>query len=271
MEPIFLPLGVQLELAICVRDFFQKYTDNYVLIGGTACSILFDEIGENFRATKDLDVVLIVENISEEFGQAFWEFIKEANYNGIETGETQRQFYRFRNPTDATYPKMIELFSRTPDIPLLPETHLTPVLIADDVSSLSAILLNDDYYRFLLQGRRIVDGLSVLDEKYLIPFKAKAWCELSARQKGGEEGNSRHIRKHYLPNGPYFGKNTEIAALLDVKSTRMRSFCNQKFYRGQLIVMTKDQNEPDVLAMYRTTAGSHARSHVNQRQIDVIR
>lgn len=81
------------------RDFFQKYTDNYVLIGGTACSILFDEIGENFRATKDLDVVLIVENISTEFGQAFWEFIKEANYNGIETGETQRQFYRFRNPT----------------------------------------------------------------------------------------------------------------------------------------------------------------------------
>ena len=34
------------------RDFFQKYTDNYVLIGGTACSILFDEIGKNFRATK---------------------------------------------------------------------------------------------------------------------------------------------------------------------------------------------------------------------------
>lgn len=52
-------------------------------------------------------------------------------------------------------------------------------------------------YQFLLQGRRIVDGLSLLDEKYLIPFKAKAWCELSARQKGGEEGNSRHIRKHY--------------------------------------------------------------------------
>lgn len=47
------------------RDFFQKYTDNYVLIGGTACSILFDEVGENFRATKDLDVVLVVENISK--------------------------------------------------------------------------------------------------------------------------------------------------------------------------------------------------------------
>lgn len=69
--------------------------------------------------------------------------------------------------------------------------------IADDISGLSAILLNDAYYDFLLQGRRIVDGLSVLDEKYLIPFKVKAWCELTAHREKGEEGYSRHIRKHY--------------------------------------------------------------------------
>ena len=48
------------------------------------------------------------------------------------------------------------------------------------------------------------------------------------------------------------------------------NFCNQKFYHGQLIVMTKDHDEPNVLAMYRTTAGNHARGHLNQRQIDVI-
>ena len=48
------------------------------------------------------------------------------------------------------------------------------------------------------------------------------------------------------------------------------NFCNQKFYHGQLLVMTKDYNEPDVLTMYRTTAGNHARGHLNQRQIDVI-
>ena len=158
---------------------------------------MFDEIGEDFRATKDLDVVLIVENISEDFGKAFWEFIRAADYNGIETGEAQKQFYRFKNPDDPSYPKMIELFSRVPDLPLLPHAHLTPVHIADDISSLSAILLNDDYYALLLSGRRIIDGLSVLDEKYLIPYKVKAWCELSARRKAGEDGNSRHIRKHY--------------------------------------------------------------------------
>lgn len=48
------------------------------------------------------------------------------------------------------------------------------------------------------------------------------------------------------------------------------NFCNQKFYQGQLIVMTTDHGEPDVLTMYRTSAGNHARGHLNQRQIDVI-
>ncbi len=47
-------------------------------------------------------------------------------------------------------------------------------------------------------------------------------------------------------------------------------FCNQKFYQGQLIVMTEDHGENHVLTMYRTAAGNHARGHLNQRQIDVI-
>lgn len=48
-------------------------------------------------------------------------------------------------------------------------------------------------------------------------------------------------------------------------------FCNQKFYQGQLIVMTEDHGESNVLTMYRTVAGNHARGHLNQRQIDVIK
>ena len=68
--------------------------------------------------------------------------------------------------------------------------------VSDEISSLSAILLNDDYYQFMVAGKRVIDGISVLDEKYLIPFKAKAWCELIERKKQGEEGQSRHIKKH---------------------------------------------------------------------------
>jgi len=49
------------------------------------------------------------------------------------------------------------------------------------------------------------------------------------------------------------------------------NFCNQKFYNNQLIIMTNDNNEEDVLKAYITSKGNHARGHYNQRQIDVIR
>lgn len=48
------------------------------------------------------------------------------------------------------------------------------------------------------------------------------------------------------------------------------NFCNQRFYGGELIVMTKDSGEPDVLSMYCTTEGNHAREKQNQREVDVI-
>ena len=48
-------------------------------------------------------------------------------------------------------------------------------------------------------------------------------------------------------------------------------FCNQKFYNNQLIIMTEDKGEQDVLKVYVTTEGNHARGHINQRQIDVIK
>lgn len=49
------------------------------------------------------------------------------------------------------------------------------------------------------------------------------------------------------------------------------NFCNQKFYRGELIIMTEDRGEEDVLGVVKTTPGNHARDHYSQRQIDVIR
>ena len=177
------------------KDFFEKYDNNYVLIGGTACSIIFDEIGLDFRATKDLDIVLIIENLNDDFANQLWSFIKSAGYR-IEEGKNKK-FYRFTNPRDNSYPKMIELFSKNNNINLKADAHLEPIHISEDVSSLSAILLNNDYYSFLIDGKRVIDGYSVLDEKYLIPFKAKAWCEMTDRQANGEEGLSKHIKKHF--------------------------------------------------------------------------
>lgn len=178
------------------REFFSEYDNNYVLIGGTACSIIFDEIGENFRATKDLDIVLIIENKSDKFFENLWKFIEEARYK-IESSSNKRCFYRFTKPINNNYPKMIELFSRNSNLDFKINGHIFPIHISDEISSLSAILLNDDYYNFMVEGKRIIDGISVLDEKYLIPFKVKAWCELIDRRKDGEEGQLKHIKKHF--------------------------------------------------------------------------
>ena len=49
------------------------------------------------------------------------------------------------------------------------------------------------------------------------------------------------------------------------------NYCNQKFYRGELIIMTEDKGEEDVLAVVKTVPGNHARDHYSQRQIDVIK
>lgn len=49
------------------------------------------------------------------------------------------------------------------------------------------------------------------------------------------------------------------------------NFCNQKFYRGELIIMTKDMGEEDVLSVVKTVVGNHERNHYSQRQIDVIK
>lgn len=47
-------------------------------------------------------------------------------------------------------------------------------------------------------------------------------------------------------------------------------FCNQKFYNGELIPMTVDKGEDDVLQVICTAEGNHARGHFNRREIDVI-
>ena len=47
-------------------------------------------------------------------------------------------------------------------------------------------------------------------------------------------------------------------------------FCNQLFYNGELIAMTTDKGEKDVLQVIRTVPGNHAKGHFNQREIDVI-
>lgn len=179
------------------KEYFGEYSENYILIGGTACAIILNESGVDFRVTKDFDMVLIAENLNEEFSRRIWEFIKNGNYGQREKSVNKNELYRFLKPVNSDFPYMIEIFSRKPSgYDLAEGSHLTPIHLADEISSLSAILLDDEYYNFMLFGKKIIDGVSILDEHHLIPLKAKAWVELTERRSKDERGLSRHIKKH---------------------------------------------------------------------------
>lgn len=177
------------------REYFADYEKQYVLIGGAACDIVFESNDTVFRVTRDLDMVLIVEALTPEFGEKFWEFIQDGKYRNRASNGQKPQFYRFDKPENNSFPKMIELFCRN-DFKLREMAGITPVHIDDSVSSLSAILLNDDYYRVLLDGKVLRDGLSVLRPEYLILFKAKAFLDLKHRKENGELVDSSNIKKH---------------------------------------------------------------------------
>jgi hypothetical protein len=179
------------------REHFADFGDHYVLIGGTASYLVMADAGVTFRATKDLDIVLCVEALDADFFKAFWAFVEAGGYQNQQRSTGNKIFYRFNKPKDESYPFMLELFSRNPDTLVLnDDSHLTPIPIDEDVDSLSAILLDDDYYQFLHQHKTEIDGVSVITEECIIPLKAKAWLDLSARKEVGEKVESKAIKKH---------------------------------------------------------------------------
>ncbi|MDO8835069.1 MAG: hypothetical protein Q7V01_05710 [Vicinamibacterales bacterium] len=180
------------------RQHFADYADQYVLIGGTAATLAMENAGLDFRATKDLDIVLHVEALNAAFGATFWTFVEQGHYEIRQASDTGRPVhYRFSKPEDHRFPAMLELFSRTPDGIILPEgSRLTPIPLAEAVASLSAILLDEDYYEFIMSGRRESQGLSWVGEDRLIVLKASAWLDLTARQARGEAVDTRDVRKH---------------------------------------------------------------------------
>lgn len=179
------------------KKFFKGYENSYTLIGGVACYLSMEEAGLDFRATKDLDIVLCAEALDAEFVQRFWDFIKAAKYERQEKSASLRQFYRFTKPANTDYPVMLELFSRKPDnVELEGGARLTPIPMDEEVSSLSAILLDEGYYQCIQAGKEILGGVAILKVEYIIPFKMKAWSDLIERKANGKKIDSKNISKH---------------------------------------------------------------------------
>ncbi len=179
------------------KTYFTDHSDHYVLIGGAACDLLFTDAGLPFRATKDLDIVICVEVVSGDFAKAFAAFLEVGKYTQLAMHEGEKKFYRFAKPQTKDFPAMIELFARPAAAIDLPDTdRYVRLEVEDALVSLSALLLNDDYYALINEGRESIDGVSILSEKLLIPYKARAWLDLKARNDASEKVDANNIKKH---------------------------------------------------------------------------
>ena len=49
------------------------------------------------------------------------------------------------------------------------------------------------------------------------------------------------------------------------------NYCNQRFYGGNLLIMTEDHHESNVMTAIKTVPGHHEHNHYNQREIDVVK
>lgn len=178
--------------------FFAGDEKRYALIGGVATQLVLEDAGLSARATKDLDIVLCVEALDPAFGEKLWAFIREGGYEVRQEGIEGQCFYRFAKPADPAYPAMLEFFAREPGrLPLAADAHLTPVPFEQQVESLSAILLDQDYYDFLHAHTRQLAGMRIVTEPALIALKARAWLDLTARKAADPDAvDSRHIGKH---------------------------------------------------------------------------
>lgn len=61
------------------RAFFEGFENDYVIIGGLATAMVMNELGFVFRATKDIDLVVLSTD-NEAFLKKILHFIDETGY-----------------------------------------------------------------------------------------------------------------------------------------------------------------------------------------------
>lgn len=183
------------------REYFADFSDNYVIIGGTAFNLCMEELSSKARSTRDIDLIVIVEKMTPAFGTRFWMFVKEGEYqpskrkHGEDEG-TKYELYRFVTEKEG-YPQMIELLSRFCELPGMPEDiRIEPIPMDEDVSSLSAIVLDDVYYEYTIAHSKINNEIRHADIQALIALKTHAYLNLLEERANGREVNTKDIKKH---------------------------------------------------------------------------
>ncbi|MBX3032498.1 MAG: hypothetical protein KF865_01140 [Bdellovibrionaceae bacterium] len=174
------------------KEHFRKHAENFILVGGVASHLLLEEAGASkLRPTKDLDIVLAMKP-DDEFLGAIRDYIRRGGYEIQKGKKNQAIFYRFQKPKDERFPAMLELFSAAAEgIDFSEDQRIIPIADSAGAKSLSAILLDPDYFAIIRKNAVEKDGIFIINEMALIPCKAKAYLDIRGR---GED--SKSWKKH---------------------------------------------------------------------------
>lgn len=179
------------------RERFRPFQGSMTLIGGAACDEWFTTNGLTFRATNDLDLVIMMDDVDPAFVAAMRAFVAEGGYEISERSEGVPILYRFSSPIRDDFPVKLELSCRKPDgFDLSTGQKYIPVSTGLGRHSLSAILLDGAYFDLILAHHDERDGLWVANATSLIPLKAHAWLNLTKAKAAGEKIDSQNIKKH---------------------------------------------------------------------------
>lgn len=182
---------------ISFTDFFKENKDDYVVIGGLATAMVMHDLGFTFRATKDIDLVVISKN-NEEFLKKLLRFIKIAEYKTKQRTkhESKHNLFRFLNPKDDSFPEQIELFAiHKEDSEIVLNSHIIPIETPEYYDDLSAILLDEEYFKLLVSHTTEVDGLHVATPEVLIPLKMHAHINLLKEKSSDAKKHLRDVIK----------------------------------------------------------------------------
>ena len=210
------------------RKAFAPYSSAFIVIGGSACRAVLNDGAIRPRRTRDIDMVLVPQELSGGFIGAFWKFIKDGGYRFAsrknKDGDPRYVFYSFVGGKEG-YPEQIELLSKPDESIGTPaDHHIEYIETGEDYSHLSAIILDRNYYDYLNAHFTVVDGIRYASADSLICLKALAYVNLTQEKRSGKRVNDDDIKKHRrdvlmavssLPVGEQYQVGESIRKTLD--------------------------------------------------------
>ncbi len=177
-------------------QYFSTYEDCYCLIGGAALSLINEKQGRFSRATKDLDIVVVLNVKTPSFIQEMVRFVQEGGYREASVSPSFCS-YRFSKPDRSDFPEQVELFTKEQQIGKSLSQSVQHLSLETEMS-FSSIVLDPVYYDYIASNAK-KDGISYISDYSIVPLKAKAYLEnkklYEQHVKGITEGTyTKHAR-----------------------------------------------------------------------------